>query len=229
MNRIKLISTSIIVGLLLLFSINIISDFNDIKIIIQQNKNTRQEITAINTEIKEIKKLEKDESVIEIKKENLEIKESINQLEGENELLNNDIENITTQRLNILNTKWEADVIDLNLCSGHNTCVNKISLTGKLKMEINDTGVIIKVLSEKDNTETTISAEIVSVDEELGIYTIQSISDNYSSDNFSSNTNLFFHIAVKDNFLTCWLNYTYSIWDYYDYNQAFILNRLSAN
>ncbi|AMC08270.1 hypothetical protein [Turicibacter sp. H121] len=225
MNRIKLISTGIIVVFILLFSTNIKNDFNETKTIIQQNKNTRQEIKEINTQIKEIKKMEKDESVIEMKKVNSEIKESIAQLEDENELLNKEIENITTQRLNILNTKWEADITDFNFCSGGNS-TNKIRLTGKLKMEINDTGVIIKLLSEEDNKETTISAEIVSVDEELGIYTIKSISDNHYSDNFSENKRLLFYIAVKEGYLTCWSTYKYDVWDYYDYNQAFILKQL---
>lgn len=224
MNKVKLISTSLIAGFLLLFSLDIITDFNETKIIIQQNKNTKQEIKEINKEIEEITKLEKDERVIEIKKVNAEVSEEINKLAEENELINKDIKEVINERLDIYGTEWEAEITDLDMC--FHTCPSYQTITGKLTMMINDTGVIIKVLPEDDDREITISGEIVAVDEELGVYTINSLKDNeFTRRDFWDNTNMNFTIAVKDDILTCLLTFNYS-WSSYGYNKAFILNRL---
>lgn len=199
------------------------------KIIIQQNKNTRQEIKEINNKIKEITKLEKDESVIEIKKVNAEISEEINKLEEESELINKEIKEIINERLDIYNTEWQAEIEDLRMLfmswkSGSGGTYKNI--TGKLTMIISDTDVTIKVLPEGADKEITIAAEIVSVDEELGLYTIKSLMENeYTRGDFYNNTAMKFTIAVKDNSLTCILTNVFNSRNY-DYNKAFILNRL---
>ena len=222
----KLVYMIIVVGILFLFLLNILAQINNISLDIQRNYSINHEIKEMSKTIEEIELLANDERVLQIQKSNLDLSNEINKIKNENTLISENIDEITNNRLDILNTEWQGEVVNLMMnfpVSG----VSRRELTGILNIKITETGVIITISPEDSNAITTL-AEIVAVDESMGLYTIKSLKDNASSSNFGGknyyeNNTMTFYVTVKNEAITCFITL-----DYYGhrYSKAVTLKRL---
>lgn len=226
MNNNKLVYIIIVMGISFLCLLNIMTQINDVSLGIQRNYSIHEETKEMSQTIEEIELLENDERVLQIQKSNLDLTNEINKIKNENILISEQIEEIINNRLDILNTEWQGEVVNLMMnfpVSG----ISRRELTGILRIKITETGVIITI-SPEDSNEITILAEIIAVDESMGLYTIKSLKDNASSSrfdgkNYYDNNTMTFYVTVKNEAITCFITLQSSG---YRYSNAVTLNRV---